>query len=353
MVTVGVSGVDHGDWDSGLSSTTDTGTAECYVCRKSTATSKDDWMKILEALETVGEAEMLKKLEDSILCASVPMCSHYRSIPVSKQVASSYQKTPFTVSSLLVNYTTNANSPPQLANSNLRQPILRPTSPHLMFQSASPSLGSDICMSSLSSDVISTSTTMFEMSSATPCTKTSFYDQPSDRSRLSMIFKHLEENEANSVHVDNPSNSNFDSLKPCTSASDAFLHDFTTKNSSSLLDRPSGTTHRVILHKDAATGGFGFSVSDGTGDNPGVFINAILPGGVADKSGLIRPFDKILKVNDTSLQYLDCDLAVPLLSASKIDLLLYRDASLRNARDDDEVSSCVGSISLSLKDSAV
>lgn len=33
-------------------------------------------IRILEALETVGEAEMLKKLEESIMGGTVPMCNH-------------------------------------------------------------------------------------------------------------------------------------------------------------------------------------------------------------------------------------------------------------------------------------
>lgn len=41
---------------------------------------------------------------------------------------------------------------------------------------------------------------------------------------------------------------------------------------------------------------FGFSVSDGAGENPGVFINAILPGGPADRCGMVKPLDKILQV---------------------------------------------------------
>lgn len=33
-------------------------------------------MRVLEALETVGEEEMLRKLEESIMTGSVPNCQH-------------------------------------------------------------------------------------------------------------------------------------------------------------------------------------------------------------------------------------------------------------------------------------
>ncbi|KAH7702421.1 hypothetical protein AAVH_30423, partial [Aphelenchoides avenae] len=76
---------------------------------------------------------------------------------------------------------------------------------------------------------------------------------------------------------------------------------------------------------------FGFSVSDGDDDNPGVFINAVAKGSPADRCGVIRPLDRILKINDTSVAYLNCDLAVPLLSMDHVDLLLHRDPALNSA----------------------
>ncbi|VDM97364.1 unnamed protein product [Onchocerca ochengi] len=95
------------------------------------------------------------------------------------------------------------------------------------------------------------------------------------------------------------------------------------------------------------------NVSDGVGDNAGVFINEILPGGPADRCGQILPYDKILQINDTSLQYLDCDLALPLLQVDEIEMVLYRETdSSRNIVEDDE-ESLHGSINLSLRYSAV
>lgn len=40
------------------------------------AQAKEEWMRVLEALETVGEEEMLRKLEESIMTGSVPNCHH-------------------------------------------------------------------------------------------------------------------------------------------------------------------------------------------------------------------------------------------------------------------------------------
>jgi len=120
--------------------------------------------------------------------------------------------------------------------------------------------------------------------------------------------------------------------------------------------------HRVTLYKDPMHKDFGFSVSDGEGDSGGVFINKIRGGGPAERSGAIRPFDRILQVNDTSLQFLDCIVAVPLLlsAVDRIDLLLCRDPlrSINHSRlhntitEEDEPTSIASSLA-TLKDSAV
>uniref|UniRef100_A0A914RV02 PDZ domain-containing protein n=1 Tax=Parascaris equorum TaxID=6256 RepID=A0A914RV02_PAREQ len=128
------------------------------------------------------------------------------------------------------------------------------------------------------------------------------------------------------------------------STSGLMLHELSSKAATPTNEKPKGTTHRVILQKDPATGSFGFSVSDGTGDNPGVFINAILPENAMEFT---------YPVNDTSLQYLDCDLAVPLLTADRIELILYRDPALKSIQEEDESFSCISSVNLSLRDSAV
>lgn len=71
----------------------------------------------------------------------------------------------------------------------------------------------------------------------------------------------------------------------------------TTVSDAQAADRvPPLEIHRVTLYKDATHKDFGFSVSDGEGDSGGVFINKIRSGGPAERSGAIRPFDRILQV---------------------------------------------------------
>lgn len=53
--------------------------------------------------------------------------------------------------------------------------------------------------------------------------------------------------------------------------------------------------HRVTLFKDKVYEDFGFSVSDGLYEK-GVYVNRVRPGGPADMSGILKPFDRILQV---------------------------------------------------------
>ena len=54
--------------------------------------------------------------------------------------------------------------------------------------------------------------------------------------------------------------------------------------------------NKVSLFKDPIYEDFGFSVSDGLYER-GIYINRIRKGGPADESGLLRPFDRILQIN--------------------------------------------------------
>lgn len=85
--------------------------------------------------------------------------------------------------------------------------------------------------------------------------------------------------------------------------------------------------HRVTLFKDKVYEDFGFSVSDGLYEK-GVYVNRVRPGGPADMSGILKPFDRILQVNDTRTHDLDCCLTVPLLAAAGdvVELILSRPA---------------------------
>lgn len=82
---------------------------------------------------------------------------------------------------------------------------------------------------------------------------------------------------------------------------------------------------RVTLFKDQIYEDFGFSVSDGLYER-GIFVNRIRKGGPADVSGMIKPFDRILQLNQTRTTEFDCCLAVPLIAAAgdRIEILLTR-----------------------------
>lgn len=85
----------------------------------------------------------------------------------------------------------------------------------------------------------------------------------------------------------------------------------------------------VSLHKDPVYEDFGFSVSDGLYER-GVYINRLRPGGPCD--GVLRPYDRILRVNDASTEDFDCCLAVPLIAAAgpRLDLTVARPLSPQN-----------------------
>ncbi|KAJ8047083.1 Glutamate receptor-interacting protein 2 [Holothuria leucospilota] len=82
---------------------------------------------------------------------------------------------------------------------------------------------------------------------------------------------------------------------------------------------------RVTLYKDSDVEDFGFSVSDGITEK-GVFVNTIRPGGPAARQGNVKPYDRVLQVNQTRTRSFDCCMVVPLIAASgnKLDLVLSR-----------------------------
>jgi hypothetical protein len=85
----------------------------------------------------------------------------------------------------------------------------------------------------------------------------------------------------------------------------------------------------VTLFKDNVYEDFGFSVSDGLYEK-GIFVNRIRKGGPADTSGLLKPLDRILQINETRTHDFDCCLAVPLIAAAgdRIELLATRPTKL-------------------------
>ncbi|KAF5285680.1 hypothetical protein FQR65_LT13065 [Abscondita terminalis] len=111
------------------------------------------------------------------------------------------------------------------------------------------------------------------------------------------------------------------------------------QSKSTFLDRLPGTfsnesilgheIHHVTLFKDSIYDDYGFSLSDGLYEK-GVYINRIRKGGPADIVGLLKPYDRILQVNDTKTQDFDCCLTVPLIASAgdRIELVVSRNPFL-------------------------
>ncbi|KAK9889767.1 hypothetical protein WA026_007147 [Henosepilachna vigintioctopunctata] len=96
----------------------------------------------------------------------------------------------------------------------------------------------------------------------------------------------------------------------------------------------------VTLYKDSIYDDYGFSVSDGLYEK-GVYVNKIRKDGPADIVGLLRPYDRIIQVNDTKTQDFDCCLTVPLIASAgdRIELIVARNPYINCCeRDKQEVS---------------
>uniref|UniRef100_A0A0N5AVQ6 PDZ domain-containing protein n=1 Tax=Syphacia muris TaxID=451379 RepID=A0A0N5AVQ6_9BILA len=333
-------------WDSGLSSTTDNNaTTDCCLCQKSsTSTDTEDWVKILEALETVGEAEMLQKLEDSIMGGNVPMCKHSHNCSMlsnqpstsisHSQISGDLQSSAAVASHHQQQWSSLSSS---AANTILRQPIISSScSKILRCQAPNPlTKVHDVLSPDRIDGIIVHSTEpavshgISNVPPSMPPPKPPRYE-PTESTNILETFKSSNfKSDGGLSYMTSPlqcqSKDADRSIQPMTSL---VLHELCPKiqPTSPQQSRVKGTTHRVTLQKDSNTDSFGFSISDGVGDNTGVYINTVMSGGPADKSGNIFPYDRILQVNETSLEYLDCDIAVPLLNVDKIDLVLYREA---------------------------
>uniref|UniRef100_A0A1Y1JYP3 PDZ domain-containing protein n=1 Tax=Photinus pyralis TaxID=7054 RepID=A0A1Y1JYP3_PHOPY len=116
------------------------------------------------------------------------------------------------------------------------------------------------------------------------------------------------------------------------------------QSKSTFMDRLPGTfsnesilgheIHHVTLFKDSIYDDYGFSLSDGLYEK-GVYINRIRKGGPADIVGLLRPYDRILQVNDTKTQDFDCCLTVPLIASAgdRIELVVSRNPFLNGSSE--------------------
>ncbi|XP_060663482.1 glutamate receptor-interacting protein 1 isoform X2 [Drosophila nasuta] len=96
-------------------------------------------------------------------------------------------------------------------------------------------------------------------------------------------------------------------------------------NASANKDQQQQRIFHVTLYKDKVYDDYGFSVSDGLYER-GVFINRIRSGGPADMCGQLKPFDRIMQVNEMKTQDFDCCLTVPLIAAAgdKIEMIMQR-----------------------------
>ncbi|XP_049804694.1 glutamate receptor-interacting protein 1 [Schistocerca nitens] len=86
--------------------------------------------------------------------------------------------------------------------------------------------------------------------------------------------------------------------------------------------------YQVTLIKDPVYEDFGFSVSDGLYER-GVYINRMRKRGPADLCGVLKPYDRILQVNNTQTNDFDCCLTVPLIASAgeKLELTVARAVS--------------------------
>ncbi|VDN17374.1 unnamed protein product [Gongylonema pulchrum] len=355
---------DQALWGNDLSRINECAPRKRCNCHRNAEFEQDSWVKILEALETVGEAEMLQKLEECTVGSVSAVYGHGSPLIASHHEAAIAQRIDLRL---------------PLANSVGRQS-------HRFSSSA----GSALVRGSLS-----------------PSVKPNFSEIKAQKTRYSstdiMDSSSLSNDSQTSASLGDipyqiapPKPPRFGALG---SQALLVLSEPLNGNISECLSQCSTNE----LQRDPRTNSFGFSVSDGVGSNPGVFINAILPGGAADLCGQILPYDKILqaryfnshalyllllskqfllayadsapdfifpldislafgvalylvifdinKVNGTSLQYLDCDLALPLMNVAEIEMLLYREPVSSNACDDE--ADCRSSVNLSLHDSAV
>uniref|UniRef100_A0A0N5B2W9 Glutamate receptor-interacting protein 1 n=1 Tax=Strongyloides papillosus TaxID=174720 RepID=A0A0N5B2W9_STREA len=245
--------------------------------RSSTEKSNPHWMSILEALETSGEEEMLKKLEETILSGDIdePDKNYQHNIYIAKQNTN----------------LTNHSIP------SINQPvgILK-----------NPLVKRDYCSQQ------SPTTSTCSSHEKTPIPSLGLFNICDD------ITSHRNKQQDTSTNL-------------------------VFKNSELVQT----TIHHFHLERDPISNSFGFSVSDGVGENPGIFVSQIKKGSPADT--VLKPFDKILKINNSHVGYLDCDLALPLLAMEVLELVIQRDTPVEPCDDE----SCKSPISCVVKDSSV
>ncbi|KRY46976.1 Glutamate receptor-interacting protein 2 [Trichinella britovi] len=265
-----------------------------------------EWCKVLEALESIGEPETLVKLEETILAGAVPCVSNCGPQLVPPPMP-------------------KISSPP---TTNCQKTILRrpqTCSPSkIALQSGNPSRHPDGLLrvnyvpgsTPVSRTASPKCTDLNAAAAATVYEQIPFVDESDASSQQRNTTTAV--NTVLTVHVPQAE-------KLSTNAGNGSTTDDSATPTAVRL-------HRLVLRKDQVHNDFGFSISDGV-EERGIFVRDIRPNGPADKSRNIFPYDRILKVNDISVQDVDCLLVAPLLAAcgDKVELLLSRTALLSTA----------------------
>ncbi|VDN08252.1 unnamed protein product [Thelazia callipaeda] len=348
-----ISWSDQGLWENSTYLNNRKSSSQRCNCQKNEDLEPSNWIEVLEALETVGEAAMLRKLEQCTSGCNLspaytqgsPLMTRYHEPSIAQcsdlrlPYGNIYRRQPYSFnSSSAAVGNTSASVVSPCTNLKFSKFGIEPSNYSSFDRMDSLSLSNDSQTSTSLGDI------PYHMAPQKP-SRYGVNEPPHTLPVLSEPFNvnNLCDISPYSVHDLSTPKTVKSSPPPTT----LVLHELSSKT---FAPATSGKTHRVRLRKDPRTNSFGFSVSDGIGDNAGVFINEILPGGPADQCGLISPYDKILQINDTSLQYLDCDLALPLLQVDEIELLLYREIYMPK---NDARENFRNSLNLNLRDSAV
>ncbi|KRY30572.1 Glutamate receptor-interacting protein 1 [Trichinella spiralis] len=273
-----------------------------------------EWCKVLEALESIGEPETLVKLEETILAGAVPCVSNCvpQLVPppmpkVSSPPTTNCQKTilrrPQTCSPSKI--ALQSGNPSRHPDGLLRVNYVPGSTP--VSRTASPKC------TDLNAAAAAAAATVYE--------QIPFVDESDASSQQRNTTTAV--NTVLTVHVPQAE-------KLSTNAGSGSTTDDSATPTAVRL-------HRLVLRKDQVHNDFGFSISDGV-EERGIFVRDIRPNGPADKSRNIFPYDRILKVNDISVQDVDCLLVAPLLAAcgDKVELLLSRTALLSTARQSND-----------------
>ncbi|KAF7637874.1 hypothetical protein Mgra_00002579 [Meloidogyne graminicola] len=283
--------------------------------KKHEESDDDDWMRILEALESVSEAEMLRKLEECILNGNA---SNY--IPPHSNKRYGYQQMfPSELGNILSHQPNNNNYDVVdniQYNNNLINEIKCDNNNYKLETSNTKNQQNgvvELFPPPMPSPRISTTNTSFPFT-------------------ISSTFVSSEKNNSNN------------SLPSCTIHGQEKQQE--EENDEIIKERKINKfdefseVFSVQLKRCPLTKSFGFSVCDGPiGEeseikdsnektkqllSTGIYIRSLVKDGPAEKSERIKPKDRILQINGRSIQFLTCDLVLPLLTTETVDLLLLR-----------------------------